>query len=149
LRPGGTGCSTTLRDTGYYVGGRVWEQSDVDASPIGYFQNTTTSFNFSSGTWNNERHTSVGSAGTIEGASAGTVSALGLDGRGLMVIIGGRDPGTNASQPLANYFELSNVTLYDPYIDKWYAQQASGDIPAVRELFCAVTVRGENGTYEM
>jgi hypothetical protein len=89
----------------------------MDASPTGYSQNTITLFNSSSGIWNNELSTSIGSSGTIEGAAAGTVTACGLDGRGLMVIIGGRDPGTNVSQSPANYFEFSNVTLYDPYID--------------------------------
>jgi len=66
-----------------------------------------------------------------------------------MVIIGGRDPGTNVSQSPANYFEFSNVTLYDPYIDIWYAQEAIGDVPTVRELFCAVTVPGDNGACEI
>lgn len=66
-----------------------------------------------------------------------------------MIVVGGRDPGTNVSQPPANYSAFDNVTLYDPYIDVWYAQKASGDIPASREEFCAVTVRGDNGTYEM
>ena len=81
LRPGGTGCSTTIDDTGYYVGGRVWEQSDVYASPTGYSQNTISLFNSSSGIWNNELSTSIGSSGTIEGAAAGAVTACGLDGR--------------------------------------------------------------------
>jgi hypothetical protein len=138
-----------IGDVGYYVGGRVWKQSDMDASPTGYFQNTITTFNMSSGIWNNELKTSIGSSGTIEGASIGTITAFGLDGRGLIVLIGGRDPGTNVSAPIANYFALSNVTLYDPYIDRWYAQQASGDIPPPREEFCAVTVPGDNGTYEV
>jgi hypothetical protein len=150
LRPGGTGSGVAIGSTGYYVGGRVWEQSDVDASPTGYFQNTVTSFNSSSGAWNNELPTRIGSSGTIEGARAVTIPAIGLDERGLMVIIGGRDPGTNVSAPSANYFGLDNVTIYDPYIDVWFAQHATGEvIPAIREMFCAVATAGDNGTYEM
>jgi hypothetical protein len=149
FRPGNLGCSTTIGDTGYHVGGRIWDESDVDASPTGYFQNTITSFNMSSGVWSNDLNTSIGSVGTVVGASAGTITALGLDGRGLLVLIGGRDPGTNVTAPPTNYYELSNVTLYDPYIDVWYAQQASGDIPSPREQFCTVIVPGDNGTYEM
>jgi hypothetical protein len=149
FRPDGTGCSTTIGDTGYYVGGRVWQQSDVDASQGGYFQNTITSFNMSSGVWNNSLRTSIGSGGEIRDASAGSITALGLDGRGLIVLIGGRDPGWNATAPPTNYYDLSNVTIYDPSTDIWYAQQASGDVPSPREMFCTVTVPGDNGTYEM
>ena len=149
FRPGNLGCSTTIGDTGYYVGGRVGQQFDVERSPTGYFQNTITSFNMSSGLWSNNLITSIGSVGAVVGASAGSITALGLDGRGLLVLIGGRDPGTNVTAPPTNYYELSNVTLYDPYIDVWYAQQASGDIPSPREQFCTVIVPGDNGTYEM
>ena len=91
FRPGNLGCSTTIGDTGYYVGGRIWDQSDVDASPAGYFQNTITSFNMSSGVWSNDLNTSIGSVGAVVGASAGTITALGLGvgiGIGLPSLIG-------------------------------------------------------------
>jgi hypothetical protein len=128
----------TLGDASGNSLGTVWEQSDADAAPTGYFHSTATSFNFSSGIWNNELPTRIGSSSAIEGAKAGTVPAFSLDGRGLMVVIGGRDPGTNVSKPPENYIGFNNVTLYDPYIDTWYAQQATGDIPAAGEMFCAV-----------
>lgn len=116
---------------------------------MGYYKNTITSFNTSSGVWRNDLITRIGSSGTIDGAQSGIVSALGLDGRDLIVIIGGFDPGTNASAPTKNYFDFGNITFYDPYIDRWYAQSAIGDIPGVREYFCAVSVAGDDGTFEM
>jgi hypothetical protein len=151
LRPGGDGCGITIGDTAYYVGGRVWQQSDVDASPTDYFPNVITSFNISSGVWSNNLITRIGSSGTIGGAQIGTISAVGIDGRGLIVLIGGGVPGTNISDSInpSKYFELSNVTLYDPYLDAWYAQKASGAIPGPRDAFCSVVIPGDNGTYEM
>jgi hypothetical protein len=94
----------------------------------------------------------IGTEGTIQGGSIGTISALGLDGRGFIVLLGGGDPGTNVSDLTyfsSHYFDFSNVTIYDPYIDVWYAQTATGDIPGVRYSFCLVIILGDNGTYEM
>ncbi|CZR63202.1 uncharacterized protein PAC_13099 [Phialocephala subalpina] len=123
LRPGGLGSSTNIVSTGYFVGEYIYRGSDVNASPNGHFQNTITSYNLSSGQWENERVTRI-------------------DGRGLMVVIGGRDRGTKVSQNSGTYFGFDNVTIYDPYIDVW-------EVPAVRDSFCAVTVAGDNGTYEI
>lgn len=145
-------CGITLGEVGYYVGVRVWEQPDVNASPTGYYQDTITAFNISANTWSNTLKTSIGTEGTIQGASIGTISALGLDKRGLLVLIGGKDPMTNVSDAyygFSHYFNFSNITIYDPYIDVWYAQTATGDIPGVRESFCMATMQGDNGTYEM
>jgi hypothetical protein len=73
-------------------------------------------------------------------------------GCGLIVLLGGGDPGTNVSDLTyysSHYFDFSNVTIYDPHIDVWYAQTATGDIPGLRDSFCLVTIPGDNGTYEM
>lgn len=149
LRPGRFGFGTTIKDVGYHVGGQVWGNSDKDSSRLGFFTNKVASYNISSGIWNNDHNTSLGSVGTIGGASAQTIFALNPGDRGLMVIFGGRDLGTNVTGPPTDYFKLDNITLYDPYIDVWSTQQATGEIPAIREQFCAITVEGSNGTYEM
>lgn len=114
-----------------------------------------TSLNSSSGEWNGEANINLNSQGTTLGARAVTVPAFGLDDRGLMVIMGGLDPGQNLSlgsslaQEDTSFTKFDNITLYDPYIDRWYTQTATGDIPAARKWFCAVSVKGDNGTYEM
>jgi hypothetical protein len=74
LGPGGPGCGITLGETGYYVGGRVSEQSDVNASPTGYYQDTITMFNISANTWSNALKSRIGAEGTIQGGSIGTIS---------------------------------------------------------------------------
>lgn len=149
LRPGRLGFGTTIGDVGYQIGGQVWGQSDNNSSPLGFFTSKITSYNMSSVAWNNDKNTHIGSAVTIGGASAQTLSASSSDGRELMVIFGGRDLGTDVNVQTTTYFELDSITIYDPYIDVWFSQQATGEIPAIREQFCAVTVRGNNGTYEM
>ena len=121
----------------------------MNASPTGYYKDTITMFNISANTWSNALKSRIGTEGTIQGGSIGTISALGLDGRGLIVLLGGGDPGTNVSDLTyysSHYFDFSNVTIYDPYIDAWHAQTATGDIPAVRDSFCLVTILGDNGS---
>lgn len=151
MRSGGDGAGVVIGDTAYYVGGRVWPQSDLDASSEGYFPNTITSFNISSGIWDNSRVTRIGTSSIMGGAQIGTVPAAGLGGRGLIVLVGGGVPGRNNSESVVpgHYFDMNNVTLYDPHLDAWYAQKASGDIPGPRDTFCSVVLPGDNGTYEM
>lgn len=154
-RPGTFSCAATLGDTVYHIGGLVWAKTDPDVYDIdAYNLDTIISYNTTSGNWRNDLSSQIGSSGKIRGARTGEVSASGLDGRPLMIVIGGYDPWLSGSNwnPKGNaltYVSFDNVTIYDPYIDKWYAQRASGDIPRPRDMFCAVTVRGHNGTYEM
>ena len=124
----------------------------MNASPTGYYQDTITTFNISANTWSNALKAGIGTEGTIQGGSIGTISALGLDRRCLIVLLGGWDPGTNVSDDsyaFSHYFDFSNVIIYDPYIDVWYTQTATGDIPGARDSFCLVTISGDNGTYEI
>ena len=113
------------------------------------WETTVTSFNSSSRIWDDESPVRLNSFGTSVGACAVKVTALGLDQRGLIFIMGGWDPGTVAGEVPSDYVGFDNVTFYDPYIDIWYAQRATGDIPLPRGHFCAVSVPGDNGTYEM
>lgn len=150
-RSGGDGAGVVIGDIAYYLGGRVWPGSEMDAPADGYFPNTVTSFNMSSGTWDNSLVTRIGNSSTMYGAQIGTVPAVGLGGRGIIVMVGGGLPGKNNSASVApgNYFDMNNITLYDPYLDAWYAQKASGDIPGPRDSFCSVVLPGDNGIYEM
>lgn len=67
---------------------------------------------------------------------------------GYYLCLGGEDPGlaTNGANSLCTF---DNITMYDPYIKRWFAQTASGTVPTPREEFCAVAQQGDNGTYEM
>jgi hypothetical protein len=44
------------------------------------------------------------------------------------------------------YFDMSNVTLYDPVSKVWYSQRTTGETPPSRARFCAVAVSGANST---
>ena len=146
------GCSATIADTSFYIGGIVSTQSDPTAVSLPgtyLYETTVTSFNSSSGLWGDEATASLNSVGTSIGAKAVAVPAIGLDQRALIFVLGGWDPGFNINQPPTDYVGLDNVTLYDPYIERWYSQKATGDIPAPRGHFCAVAMPSDNGTYEM
>lgn len=148
------GSGVSISDTGLYVGG-VISGKTTHESGTGTDATGVISFNYTSGIWELDSSLGLGTNGEIVGARAVTIPAFGLDGRGLMVVLGGSDP---ARDPSLNWgatpgnntmMLLSNITMYDPYIGLWTAQRATGDIPPPREMFCAVSVAGDNGTYEM
>jgi hypothetical protein len=140
----------TIRDTGYYVSGEATSNSDpgVTEGLVKLPQIGVVSFNSSSGTWNNESSGGLNMYGTTRSSKVVTIPAFRLDGRGLLVVLGGEDPGTPAI-PTSPLVLLDNITIYDPYIGRWFSQRASGDIPGAREDFCAVAIQGDNETYEM
>ena len=84
----------------------------------------------------------------IQNPGVVNIPALGLDGRGLLIVLGGRDPGPTPWGPGA-LTSFKNITIYDTCIGTRYVQHATGDIPGPRERFCAVSIAGDNGTYEM
>lgn len=70
------------------------------------------------------------------------------------MVFGGEDPGTAACVDAIDcrqtgFVSFKNISIYDPYIDVWFAQQAAGQIPSARSYFCAIAVQGHNNTYEM
>jgi hypothetical protein len=149
------GCSISIGDTSYYIGGYVSSDSDPTAGSLphsGIYQTTVTSFDSSSGIWEGAALQVFDKSGASYGARAVTIPAFSLDERGLIFILGGWDPEeavTSPSYPRGNYTGFDNITFYDPYIDRWYSQKVTGDIPAYRESFCAVSAKGDNGTYKM
>lgn len=134
------GSGTAIGDTGYYIGG----QSGATPTP----QVGVVSFNSTSKTFSTDLSSGLNEDGTVRYHSVVRVPAFGLDGRGLLIVLGGEDPGlgTNGANSLSTF---DNITMYDPYINRWFAQAASGTIPPPREQFCAVAQQGDNGTYEM
>ena len=143
------GSGATIGETGYYIGGQVWPSTDPSITGDDVIpQVGVVSFNSSSETWDNETSVGMNTYGTVRYSKVVTIPALGLDGRGLLITLGGEDPGL-ALDGSNTLISLSNITIYDPYIDRWFAQNAVGAIPEARESFCAVAVQGDNGTYEM
>ena len=47
------------------------------------------------------------------------------------------------------YADFQTVSMYDTVKEKWFWQRAGGSVPRVRENYCAVGVRGPQGTFEM
>jgi hypothetical protein len=150
FRIDGSGVAFVVGDVAHYIGGQVWWRSDpeTNANP-GHWHDRITALNMTSGQWTNRLGVGIGSSGTMLGGAVVSISALGLDERQLALFLGGCEGDRNVSAPMTKYYDFANVTLYDPYIDRWYAQHATGDVPPHRGQFCAVAVRGDHGTYEM
>lgn len=143
-----SGCGATIRDTGYYVSGQATSASDPGVNKKGEQlpQIGVVSFNSSSRAWDNETSVGLNMYGKTRASKAVTLPAFSLDGRGLLVVLGGEEPGRPVDQALASF---NNITMYDPYIGRWFSQRASGDVPGARQDFCAVAIQGDVGTYEM
>ena len=147
------GADLSVGDTGLYLGGYSWDnafphQQGFTLSPA------LVTYNYTSQGWVSESSIGIGCCGEVVGARAVTIPAFGLDGRELMFVLGGFDPLQeafiwNSGLSPNHSIPFSNITIYDPYIGAWFAQRASGDVPPPSQLFCAVSVQGDNGTYEM
>lgn len=74
------------------------------------------------------------------------VSPFGING--VLIVIGGSGPvGTNVVPVFALF---NNITVFDPFEQKWYSQTATWDVPEPRQDFCVVGIQGsDNSTYEM
>lgn len=44
---------------------------------------------------------------------------------------------------------LNNITIYEPVNKTWHVQNTTGNAPLLRDGPCAVSILGDNGTYEM
>ncbi|KAL8836073.1 MAG: hypothetical protein Q9176_006530 [Flavoplaca citrina] len=98
------------------------------------------SFNITSNLWQNDTMPQdIENLSAPEGLLA-SVDAFGTDG--LLVTTG---LALNADNPPP----FNNITIYDPSDRSWHAQTATGQIPAARSLACTVSVKGDNGTYEI
>lgn len=106
-------------------------------------------YNFTSHEWFNNSATGY----TLDGTStwSGTAYVPTWGTAGLLVAFGGQT-SPNISQWLDGeaYLSMSNISIFDPLIQIWYHQEATGDIPAQRDRFCVVGINGgENSTYGM
>lgn len=141
------GWGLTVRDTSFYLGGYLCTLSDVSSGAEATTIPGITSLNLTSGIWITDSTAGLNSQGTIAGQKVLAITASGVDQRDILVIIGGLDSCSSCGSD--DYTSFNSITLYDPYINAWFAQQATGAAPSPREGFCAVSVKGDNGTYEM
>ena len=132
---------------GYYLGGY---NSEVDPESNGPFSPDTglVTYNMSDNTWRNvtSEYDSTGTAfmGALKYAPS-------FGSEGLLIAFGGEASQPTAWQDNGDLFQpFSSIAVYDPSgSGKWYSQQATGDFPPNSDMFCAVGVQSDQGTYEM
>ncbi|KAJ4358023.1 uncharacterized protein N0V89_002602 [Didymosphaeria variabile] len=126
----GAGTSAEDFGYGYYFGGYMnnltsptWKGEQIATSNL-------ISYDFTAGQLNNNS----GPPDNVGRAEGQLVYLPASDG-GLLVYFGGiEDPSRNGSSQAAN---MSTVHIYDISSNKWYTQQASGQVPGARRQFCA------------
>lgn len=107
-----TGAGATIGNTGYYVGGKANSDTDPSITQGGDFLQTgVVVFNASSEIWDDASSGGLNTQGTMLTSKTVTIPAFGLDGRGLLVVLGGQDPGLGGS---ATLLSLNNITIYIP-----------------------------------
>ncbi|KAH8752940.1 hypothetical protein BGZ57DRAFT_912299 [Hyaloscypha finlandica] len=145
-----TGCGVANGDTGFYTGGYTSGKTDFATSgQANIGREGIVSLNMTSGAWSNDSTIGLDEYGMIQSCVAVTLPAIGLD-RSLIIILGDWGPPLWASQILpSRQMSLNNITIYDPHIGVWFSQTATGTIPGNRGNFCAVSIPGDNGTYEI
>ncbi|CAH0027119.1 unnamed protein product [Clonostachys rhizophaga] len=140
--PGKDGAPTSCDGLGLYFGGYTTENTVKDNRDYIIFEGVLV-YNMSESTWrrsiNNTmdlrgRRHEMGEAVCIEGL---------LDSPLALVLGGAWKNESGIARP--NYF--SQVTLYDPVNDMWYAQQTIGAEPLNRNDFCAVGAKSQTGTF--
>jgi hypothetical protein len=99
-------------------------------------------------TWKNESTAGYSAFGTAIFGQMQYVPTYGAEG--VLLVMGGST--SNAVSWLdrgSNYISFQKVNIYDLANRSWHTQTASGTIPDIRERFCSVGTRGDNGTYEV
>ena len=125
----GAGVSISERGEGYYYGGWLSNNSVLGWNGPSLATNGLVKFSMDSNTWTN----STGPDTTRR--AEGVMVYLPASDGGLLVYFGGlQDPYGNGSvigQPMEEIF------VYDILSAKWYTQNATGTVPAMRRRFCA------------
>lgn len=128
----GAGAAVNDRAEGYYLGGWM-SQSTIPGwtgNPIA--TGNLIKFDMLKRTFTN--NTGPNSQGRAEGSMV----YLPASDNGLLVYFGGIvDPSRNGTMVAS---PMSTIYIYDILSAKWYTQTATGDVPASRRRFCAVSM---------
>ena len=115
-----------------------------------YVQPGLLKHDFASNTWTNSSVDIPGSNGLY--AYAGAAYAPNFGKEGFLVVVGGSNPSSNVYtyEGGTDLVSMSTITLYDPNSQKWYQQEATGEIPPPRTEFCLVGLKNRDGkTFEL
>jgi hypothetical protein len=150
---GGSGASATCYGTGFQLGGQHWNPAGDNAPTPRQLSPGLLMLNMSTGTWTNQSATPFTPHGTQLGGDAVCLPSFGPNG--LLAFLGGLtsqgDDWINSDDAIANSpgIPFDNITVYDPFANKWYSQQTSGTYPSPRHDFCTVGMEGPDDTFEM
>lgn len=137
-------------ESGYCLGGYsgAWS-TDVNTPSSDIPLGGMVEFDFETTTWSNISSVGSSQRGWTIGQQMEYVPLYGK--KGILVAIGGHDlPDQGQYAHGVNLRSMSNITIYDINTKTWHSQNATGDIPSGRSMFCSVAVQGGNDdTFEM
>ncbi|KAL8883904.1 MAG: hypothetical protein Q9192_006972 [Flavoplaca navasiana] len=139
----------------YFLGGVKDPRSDsaffAESNPRAYAVQGLLVFDESDQKLQNVSTAGMNEAGTMYNGFLSFVPYVG--GKGLLVAFGGVTlavgADVNARLPdglasLEPHWSMRNISVYDIEAQIWYQQQASGDVPSLRYLGCAIAVTAQD-----
>lgn len=103
-------------------------------------------YDFESRQWTNESTVEISpSSGTFHNAAGVCASDLGTSG--LFFVLGGSSSSAAATGDNTPR-SMTSISFFDAASKTWHWQEAKGEIPLTRDLFCAAGAQGPN-SYEM
>ncbi|KAL9609417.1 MAG: hypothetical protein Q9167_005815 [Letrouitia subvulpina] len=140
----------SIQSRGFFLGGAKAPRSDAafnaeeDASP--YLVRNFLSFNEKNETFRNTSSAGLNKDGTVISGFLSIIESIGA--RGVLVAFGGLTNTIASAMSLRDAdlkdpmlrWAMQNISIYDIANQKWYQQQATGDIPSWRYLGCSVAV---------
>jgi len=145
---GGTG--TVVNDTLFMLGGYAsWTTSPETRSLRSFLPMPgIVSYNTTSRVWRNDSSAGYSRYGTSVFGHMEYLPEFGT--QGLLAVLGGESTIPEVyKEDGSGLMPFDNIAIYDPATRRWYNQSTTGTQPSQRERFCAVGVKGLNGTYEM
>jgi len=147
VQPAG-GLQTFGHGVGLYLGGHLSSRT-YPQSTISYFQPVPglIMFNMTSNSWQNITAVGYNQNQTAHQGTAQFVPGIGANG--VFIFLGGQTSSPTDWTEFEPLVSMNDLVVFDPSSQKWYHQQATGDIPEPRIRACVVGAQGDNGTYEM
>ena len=142
-----SGAAVSARGVGFLLGGISTPWTQPGRADSGAVPGLVT-YDMAAQAWGNDT-ADVGAFPALAGAAAHYAPTFGDNG--LVFVLGGStstivgDPGT-----VLTYYDLRNLTFFDPKTKRRYSQMATGDFPpAPRVKFCTAGFEGPKGSYEL
>ncbi|KAI5819602.1 hypothetical protein BZA77DRAFT_304447 [Pyronema omphalodes] len=134
----GAGTSVEHLGMGYYLGGYQSDRSNVNWQGGRKAMNKLLEYNMEEDVWANRTGPADG-----KGRAEGTLHYVPFGDKGMLLNFGGIRIGMEDGAK-EEFLPMDTIDIYDMGSQKWYTQNATGDIPEPRRRFCGGVATAES-----